>query len=113
MTGRRFTSATFAVNRWNIGCQGASTDLMTSKLERDRNASKTRSSGFRDTKNRARLRVKLLEANPHCDNCGMHLQGDDREAPFYASIVEGRLSCTACVRVVRALAYVESEVTPC
>lgn len=52
-------------------------------------------------------RLRLLAADPHCDNCRGRLQGDDHQAANYANVVDGRLSCRRCRSVVRALAAVE------
>lgn len=110
---KRFNSASFAVNRWNVGCEGVAAESVAAEMERSKQVGREYGERFRRTKERSRLRALLLGINPHCDNCGRQLQGTNRNGPFYANITADRLSCADCLHIVRALAYVESEVPPC
>lgn len=65
-----------------------------------------------DDRQRERLREHLFKDMPYCNRCGreLHNRKLSSHTPNYAHLVGGRLSCRECVKIVRALAEVESEV---
>ncbi len=85
--------------------------LPANAVEHEASARSHAKQHYADDRQKDRLREHLLKDMPHCSRCGRELHNLklSSHTPNYAHLVGGRLSCLECVKIVRALAEVESE----
>ena len=97
----RYSNASFAHNRWNVGCQEPPSTAVAVAAERDARIAAQRTAKFKAAKVKAQLRPRLWEQNPHCVHCARLLQIGESSHPTYACVVGDRLACPGCVPVVQ------------
>lgn len=105
----RYSHASFAVNRWQVGCHSPASADLEAAAERDRLAQQRRNTKLKASRAKALIRPRLWQQNPHCTRCGQLLQIENPSSPMYACVVRDRLACRRCVAAVQLLADHSAE----
>ncbi len=95
MSGPRFSSGSFAHNRWAVG-PATSPNV---SAERDTRLSAKRTAKFKRDRIKKGLRQALMRQNPFCTDCGILLQMIDNQGQNYACVIGVEnpvLCCPSC-----------------
>ncbi len=107
MVRRHFPQASFAVNRWDVGCQAPPSADAEAVAEKNRQRLERETIRLRATRAKAKIRPRLWQQNPHCVHCHRLMQIGDSSLPTYACVVGDRLACRDCVAVVQS--FIDAE----